>query len=251
MKQSTSSKIILVLLALVVLATIGFLIYSHHAVKGIAQQVPVSENVPAPTPAEWPSTKVSDQTVTDNGSYYTISAVYPIVKDSDITTYFKTFIDSSVAEFKSDTSWAASSSANAANEVGSLSLNITYTEDKTDNADNYIFSTTSYSGGAHGLESTKTFSFSATGQLVTLDTLFTNGDSGLATIAPYVKAQLMASLAAGDQSFLDDGTAPTDDNYANFTIQNNGITFIFDPYEVPYSVFRSIANVQIFPATTQ
>jgi hypothetical protein len=94
-----------------------------------------------------------------------------------------------------------------------------------------------------------------------LSNLFTNGDDGLKTIAPYVAAQLHSTLPSTDQDFVDDGTAPTEDDYANFTVQPDGVTFIFDPYQVapysdgqqkvtvPLSVFQSIANTQIFPAT--
>jgi hypothetical protein len=263
MKDSAPSKTILIILALAVIAVIGFVIYSHRA-KGVLDQPVVTENTPVPNPAEWPSSKVSEQRVTDKGSYYTINAVYPVVKDDNITAYFKTFVDNAVSEFKNDTSWAAGSGANVAPaEAASLSLTITYTEHKTITADNFIFSNTSYSGGAHGLESTKTFSFSATGQMITTASLFSNGDVGLQTIAPYVKQQLMASLPSGDQAFIADGTAPTDDNYANFTIENDGIIFIFDPYQVapysdgqqtvkvPYSVFKSIANTKLFPVGTK
>ncbi len=212
MKQSPTSKTVLVLLMVAVLAVIGFFIYNHRAVKGVAP-AQVSETAPLPTPAEWPSAKVSDQTITDNASYYSINAVYPVTKDDVITGYFKSFVESSISQFKDDTSWAAGSGASVAPaESGNLSLSIKYTEQKSIHADNFVFNTDTYTGGAHDLEATQTFSFSATGQLITLATLFTNGTDGLKTIAPYVKAQL-ATMPDADSSMIADGTAPTTDNY--------------------------------------
>ncbi len=250
------SKTVLIILLVVVLAVIGFFVYSHRAAKVTPTQV--TENVPTPTPSQqWPSTKIKDATVKDNTSYYTISATYPIVKDTVISGYFKKYVDDSVAGFKSDTSWATSDSADSA-AAGQLTLNITYTEQKTDNADNYIFSNSSYEGGAHGLTATQTFTFSPTGQLISLSNLFTNGLAGLQTIAPYVASQLKSTLPSTDQDFVADGTSPTAENYANFTVQDDSVTFYFDPYQVapysdglqkvtvPVSAFKSIASLDIF-----
>ena len=249
----------LILLVIAVIAVIGFVVYSHRSIKNVP--APVSENTPLPNPAEWPSAKVSDQTISDNGGYYTINATYPIVKDDVITGYFKTFVDDSVAQFKSDSAWAAGTGAKAAPaEAASLSLTIKYTEQKTTRADNFIFSSDVYTGGAHDLQATKTFSFSATGQLITIATLFSNGDEGLKTIAPYVQQQL-GKIQYADATMIQEGTAPTVDNYANFTVQDNGITFIFDPYAVapyaagmqtvtvPTSIFKDIANPDLFSAS--
>lgn len=256
MKRTQISKAILILLALAVLAVIGFVIYSHRATKNLVPVV--SENTPLPNPSQWPSALVREETITDNASYYTISAVYPVVKDDVITGYFKTFVQDSITEFKSDTSWAAGSGAAIApGEAANLSLTIKYTEQKSAHADNFVFSTDLYTGGAHDLQSTKTFSFSPTGQLITLSSLFTNGDAGLATIAPYVQQQL-STMQYADASMIKDGTVPTDSNYQSFTVQDDGVTFIFDPYavaayaagtqtvKVPVSVFKNIANPNLF-----
>jgi hypothetical protein len=258
MNRTPSSKIVLIVLLLAVLAVIGFVFYTHRATKGVVQNN-ISDTTPLPTPSAWPSTKVSEATITDNKSYYTISAAYPVTKDSVINDYFKMFVDSAIAQFKDDTSWAAGDGAKIAPaEAASLSLTITYTEQKSARADNYIFSTTTYTGGAHGLESTKTFVFSPTGQQISVASLFLNGIAGLKTIAPYVKAQLTASLPRGDQSFIADGTAPTEMNYQVFKVLDDGIIVIFDPYQVapysdgqqtvkvPLSVFRNIASADIF-----
>lgn len=257
MKHQPTSKLLLIGVVVIALAVIAFIFLNYHANKGV---VPVQVPTTAATPAsgQWPSTKVSDQTINDTASYYSIKATYPVAKDAVISADFKTFIDSSIAQFKDDTSWAAGNGASVAPaEAGALSLNITYTEQKATNADNYIFSVDEYSGGAHDLMSTKTFSFSPTGQQVALDALFTNGTNGLKTIAPYVASQL-ATASGADTTMIAAGTAPTSDNYQSFIVQPTGVTFIFDPYQVapyssgqqtvkvPLSVFKSIASPDLF-----
>ncbi len=256
MKSTPVSKIILILLLIAVLAVVGFFFYSHQSKTAIP--VTVSENTPVPSAADWPSTKVSDANTNDIGNYYTIHTTYPVTKDTTINNHVKTFVDNSIAEFKSDTSWAANNGANQAPaEASGLQLTITYTEQKSTNADNYIFSTTTYTGGAHDLQATKTFSFSPMGQVINIAALFINGDVGLKTIAPYVKAQL-STMSDADATMISDGTMPTEANYENFTVQNDGVTFIFDPYQVapysdgqqtvkvPLSVFKSIASTDLF-----
>jgi hypothetical protein len=258
MKNSPISKTLLVIVVLAALAIIGFIFYTHHSTQDIVVHT-VSEVKPLLVAGEWPSMVVRDQTITDTASYYTISAVYPVTKDNTINDAFKSYVDTAIAQFKDDTSWAAGDGAKIAPaEAASLSLTITYTEQKSTRADNYIFSTTTYTGGAHGLESTKTFVFSPTGQQISVASLFSNGIVGLKTIAPYVKAQLTASLPRSDQSFIADGTTPTEINYQLFKVLDDGIIVIFDPYQVapysdgqqtvkvPLSVFKSIASGDIF-----
>jgi len=251
------SKKSLILLVLLVLAVIGIVFYSHRGTHGVIQPQ-VVETTPIASPDQWPSAKVSEENENDSKSYYTIAAAYPVANDAVITGYFKSFVESSIAQFKDDTSWAAGNGANdAPAEAASLSLTITYTEQKSSNADNYVFATTTYTGGAHDLQTTKTFSFSPTGQQITLSALFNNGIAGLKTIMPYVRAQL-ATNPETNATMINEGTTPTEDNYQNFTVQSDSVTFIFDPYQVapysagaqsvkvPLSVFKSIANKDLF-----
>jgi hypothetical protein len=256
MRNSPPSKTVLVLVVLAALAVIGFVFYTHRGNQGVVVNT-VSEVKPLPAPGEWPSTIVRDQVDSYNGSYYIISARYPVTKDPVITAYFKAFIDESVAQFKDDTSWAAAGGTNTPNQPASLSLTITYTEHKAARADNFSFSTVTYTGGAHDLQTTKTFSFSPTGQQISLLSVFTNGIEGLKTVAPYVKAQLSGTPGA-DMAMINAGTAPTQANYQSFTIEDDGLIFIFDPYQVapysagmqsvkvPLSVFSSIASKDTF-----
>src|SRR6266403_344945 len=98
MKRPPTSKTILVLVVIAGLIFIGWVFLGHRADKGITP-LHVSDTVPVSN-GEWPSTKLRDATITDNASYYTINATYPIVKDDVISGDFKTFVDDSIAQFK-------------------------------------------------------------------------------------------------------------------------------------------------------
>ncbi len=217
----------------------------------------VNDSVKDTTPSAsgaWPSEEVRQERVQDSGRGYTITAVYPIAESMPVSDYFRTFIDGSIRQFKEDTAWVADIENPDDNGV---SLDITYTRVKGVTADNYIFLLAMYTGGAHGLQATKTFTFTPDGTPVTVAMLFTNGVEGLNTIAPLVQKELM-TRGFEDSDWIKDGAAPLEQNYKNFVVDDNGLTVMFDPYQVapysaglqkvtiPLSAFKKIANPEVF-----
>lgn len=202
----------------------------------------------------WPSEEVRQESVNDSGRGYKITATYPVTESESVTNYFRTFVDDAVTQFKQDTAWVADIENPEANSV---SLEIDYTRVKGAQADNYIFQIATYTGGAHGLEATKTFTFLPDGAPVTVAMLFTNGVEGLKTVAPLVQKQLK-NREFSEDNWITEGAAPIEQNYQNFTITDNAVTFIFDPYQVaayavgvqkvviPVSAFAKIANADVF-----
>ncbi len=99
--------------------------------------------------------------------------------------------------------------------------------------------TESFMGGAHGYEARYPVNIdSETGELLTVDDLFTSrGD--LETV---LREKLLADYQADELSFLDDymdnigrGSGWQSEDY-NFLIDNNGVLFIFNPYDIaPYA----------------
>lgn len=206
------------------------------------------------TPAiEWPSEQVKKETITDSNKVYEITVYYPVTKSEAITMMFKNFITEQIDSFKQD------SGADGGLPEGfrAVTLDITYEERKALRADNYVFLVYTDTGGAHGLQTTHTFSFAKTGETIKLSDLFTNGMQGLGTIADAVKKDLMKREFA-DAEWIAEGAAPTEENYQNFVVEDSGITFIFDPYQVapyssgaqtvsvPVSAFKAIANPEFF-----
>ena len=202
---------------------------------------------------EWPSEQVRKETITSNSEGYEITGFYPVTKSDSITAIFKNFINDQIISFKTDTSVEGG----LPEGYRAMTLDITYEENKNVNADNYIFLSYSETGGAHGLAVTKTFSFTKTGQQIKLADLFTNDERGLGIIADVVNKELMKRDFA-DQKWINEGASPVAENYQNFIIEEAGVTFIFDQYQVapyaagiqrvtvPITAFRSIANPEIF-----
>lgn len=248
-QSSSHKKVLGPILAVLVLAGLVFL-----GLKSAKEQ-------PTPTPSlgdesplvEWPSEQVKRESITDNSKGYEITGYYPVTKSDGITAIMRDFVADSIDTFKADTT--------AAGELPegyrAMTLDISYEQHRNERADNYVFTVYSDTGGAHGLQATKTFSFGKTGEQVALDDLFTNGIQGLGTIADYVKKELLKREFA-DRAWISEGAAPSKDNYQNFVVEDEGVTFIFDPYQVapyaagkqmvtiPTTVFKSIANPELF-----
>lgn len=249
MKPVSKFSIIITVIALIV---IGWVVFTHH--DRAANPITTPDTV---TPsASWPSVEVDHKTISDSNQYYSIDAMYPVTKDTGINDQFKAFAEDQIAQFKDDTSWVTDPSIDSASK-GSLSLDVSYREERSGIADNYIFTIATYTGGAHGLQATRTFSFDQYGAPIALSDLFSSTDAGLKTIATFVQAELIKKNVA-DAATIKDGAAPTKENYQNFFVTDAGVSFIFDPYQVapysagtqtilvPVSVFKKLANPTLF-----
>lgn len=202
-----------------------------------------------------PSQEIDKVTIHEQNAHYTIDAVYPKTNSEAITNYFKSYVEGEISQFKDDTSWVDDVES-ASSE--SLSLDISYQSVPSSLVQNYIFSEAAYTGGAHGLQVSKTFSFNKEGQLLTVSSLFNNGLDGLTTFAKLVQKELMKREGA-QSDWVVDGAGAKPENYQSFIITDTGVTILFDPYQVaPYSdgaidinipvtSFRIIANPDLFP----
>ncbi|HVY36088.1 MAG TPA: DUF3298 domain-containing protein [Candidatus Paceibacterota bacterium] len=237
-----------IILAICIAIIIVFVVVGYKSAKA-----PVNtQTTTTPSTIEWPSEQVKKETITESNKAYDITAYYPDTKDDSITGQLKTFVQGQVDSFKQDMTDAGP----LPDGYPPATFTVSYEEQKNDRADNYIFTTYSDTGGAHGLSSTQTFVYLKDGTLVTLDDLFTNGTLGIGTVADYVKAALLKSKVS-DANWIS-GADPTEDNYKDFTIDASGVTFLFDPYQVapyssgpqkvtvPVSVFKTIANPGVF-----
>ncbi|WP_419785160.1 DUF3298 domain-containing protein [Pseudodesulfovibrio sp.] len=95
-----------------------------------------------------------------------------------------------------------------------------------------------YTGGAHPNNWPDAWTFDLTdGHALTLDDIFPAPEGALQVLAPFVRARLRESL---QDMVLDDmllpGTEPTRENYAKYFLSDQGLTFLFGPYQVaPYA----------------
>lgn len=115
-----------------------------------------------------------------------------------------------------------------------------------------VFTSYEYTGGAHGNSYFATFTFDlADDTLIPLEELFIDLESGLATIAPIVEAQVTAYYGDfADANWIEEGTAPIEGNYANFALSEDTLYFYFPPYQVaPYAAGTYTATLPLSDLT--
>ncbi len=158
---------------------------------------------------------------------YSIEVHYPEGEDPTVVAY----MDSAVTSFKMN----AGVGGIEQNYKSDLTINYEIQESK--NIKTYIVTTYIYTGGAHGFEDIRTFSYDTNGNTITLDMLFSK-DGYVPALSEVVKNKLENLL--GDKSDIDtieSGAGQTKENFEKFYTTDNSIFFIFPPYAVaPYSI---------------
>lgn len=140
-------------------------------------------------------------------------------------------------------------------------LQVTGTRWSFDGITGVLLERYTYTGGAHGATDYIHFAEDAAGTPVALSALFIPESAYLTRISDYVRPVLKEQLT-NDAAYVEDmfvtGTSPDEGNYMVFMLGKNGITFVFQQYqvgpysigaprvEVPYTVLRDILNPSYF-----
>lgn len=126
-------------------------------------------------------------------------------------------------------------------------LEITYTEEEfSDSVVSVLFYLWTFTGGAHGSHLTTTFTFDlATDTQLTLPDLFVEGTDVYGVLAPLAQADLIQQMqdmtgeAEYDAAWVEEGTAPTPENYQAFALTPDSLILVFQEYQVAPYVFGS------------
>ena len=97
-----------------------------------------------------------------------------------------------------------------------------------------------YSGGAHGMSYTRVVNARLSdGEIIDTEGLFLDGKQGLQWLSQYCATDLKRQYGPDYEAlkkFVDDGTAPTADNFTSVSLEPSGLVVSFDPYQVgPYA----------------
>lgn len=216
---------------------------------------------PAPTPyvPEAPAAGIESDTpfrIAEDKEYYSIDVSYP----TDITfplssrsdagaeaeRVMKAWIDTNIAQFKA---YAGENEAAIADFVAegeevpaslaSSYLLVTYDKKAGPRTLTYLFSSASYTGGAHGLEVPVSFTFDrTTGAAVELADLFLPNSRHLARLSEIASREVPGIVGDyANPEFILSGTAPEAQNFSTFYLTDTRLVILFPPYQVaPYVV---------------
>jgi hypothetical protein len=195
-----------------------------------------------------------DGVITSKTRYSEINVKYPVMNGarSSIAIIFnakiKSFADAEVAQFKKDAQAAASYPG-----PGPWYINFYYKIPYNQNGlISVVMQKEEFTGGAHPNTTYKTFLYdTSTPKFLGLADIFRPTSDYLGAMAKYVKAELGNKLQQDGQPLADwfqTGTNPTTDNYKDFNLTDQGINFIFPPYQVAAYAYGT--QEQVVPIDT-
>lgn len=175
-----------------------------------------------------PSVPVRTETFTEKTDAYSIDMNYPQFDIPSIDAKVKAGVDAFVEEFKKE---AAEKKGGEAPYELTSSFAGAYMDDEIVSV---RLTVSRFTGGAHpgtmiyGLNYAR-----ATGKEIGLKSVLALIGATLTQVSEHSSAQLKERL--GD-SFIAKGAAPTEENYWMYSINDKGVTFIFNEYQVaPYA----------------
>lgn len=204
----------------------------------------------------------------ETAAYYEIVASYPsstglkatagVEADTKAVALMRAFETDSIATFKKEGNFENLSHDDV--QILGLdqrkeSLEIAYQSKTTPRTLSYIYTITADTLGAHPNTYFRTFTFDrATGAPLNLKDLFTPGSDYLRVLSTQSRKLLIASIAARegvtaadvDTDYLNRGTGPDADNFANWYVEGSSLVLIFPPYQVaPYAAGVQMATVPL------
>jgi len=149
------------------------------------------------------------------------------------------YIDAEMADFEKDVKTIADGGGSVPGKAA-FTLDIKYEEEPADRAVISLrFQAVSYTGGAHGVPTLRTFNYDLTrGRMLALDDLFLPGSGYLKILADRCIAELR-TLGLGDDDWIRRGAGPEAENYADWNFTPEGFQVTFGIYQVaPYAAGR-------------
>jgi hypothetical protein len=248
----SKNKIAILFIILIFIAGFGYIIFKYRDQVGrLAQSVPGVQKK---------SIEIKDKKITDNTKPFVIDVTYPEISgESDLNKKIEDFITTQITDFKkisldNDRVVKEADPTSYAKYPREYSFNVSYTKGEVDeDVISIVFSTYSFTGGAHGAEIFTPFNYNIkTQKEIKLSDLFSNQPDYLQKISDYCIKDLSEQITKrlednGDwvkqnQSWINEGAGPKEENYSVFLINKDNLVFYFQEYQV---VFYAAGSFQV------
>ncbi len=231
-----AKKIVLLLVGLVAVIAI-FLVAFWYQPKPV--QAPADENTTQQ------QGQVTEKKITDETKPFKIDITYPAISGQEkFNAEVETIIQADLAEFKkisleNDQAMKDTDPKGYAEFPREYYYEVTYTKGEIDeNVVSVVLNIQNYTGGAHGAHYFRSINWDVkNNREITLKELYPNQPNYLQTISATAKADLKAQIknrlsGVEDGGWIDDGAAPTEENFSVFLVNKESITFYFPEYQV-------------------
>ncbi len=234
MGRKKAHKVITAISAIIILAV--FSAAAYYFSRGQKSAAPIAANQTQQPSVKLPEIK-SREIFEENGNIYSIDIEYPQIGVEKADKEIKEIFESQAADFKKEAQPYPTERDGALN---SLYARYEYNFFRSKYV-NFVFSVTTDTGGAHPFTDALTLIYDFTsGQRLFLKDLFLPETDYLTEISRLaikdLQRQLASEEAGADQEWLASGAGPSEVNFKNFVLTEQGVKFIFPPYQVaPYA----------------
>jgi hypothetical protein len=194
--------------------------------------------------------KVVNYNIVENDDFFRIRTEYPqfSAADRDFNDKVKNLIINKIAEFKqaSQENWQARQDTASLGEIvpetPETPFDFIATWEHSQLNDKYISFVIKiyyFSGGAHGNDELYAFNYDVENRREITIMDFVGSTENLQKVSFIAKTQVAANLASigwsgasGAETMLNEGSAPTAENYKDFNFNDNSLTVYFQKYQV-------------------
>ncbi len=177
-----------------------------------------------------------EKAITESNQYLKVDAKYPAFENKDISEIVEDFVQTQLAQFKSETNIddMSQSEKDFLFQNGSkYEFSTTYKIYETENLSTVLFSISTYTGGAHNSLVLRSLNFNDQGKTITIGDLFQPESNYLSELSTLSRTKLKASLKDNSAEWFTDGTTPITSNFETFYLTDENILHIvFQPYQV-------------------
>lgn len=221
-----------------------------HGIAGRVSEP--AEPAAAPLPVPEPIAEPVPVTIEEHEPYYDVVASYPdstplavtagVPADREAVARMRGFIEETIADFKRQGDFGNLTPEDIALQGLSAdrkqSLAISYESYEGIGTVSYAYTLVVDTLGAHPNAFYRTFTFDrGTGAELSLAGLFLPRSGHLERLSAYARFELGRTLGEfAEVDYLELGTAPTAENFANFVVTDGFLEVLFPPYQVaPYA----------------
>lgn len=170
-----------------------------------------------------------------------VSIFYPSFANSKVDPVFREFAERVGRSYLKDLDETYSEGGEKPDNYDQWEMNGFFTADRP-NPDiaSITFNIYSYTGGAHGDLFVDVMNYDLkTGEQIKFRDMFSNPDEAIAIFSRLAPAKLRKALGEGDieEEMLQDGTAPSETNFSQLSLNPDGLAVEFQPYQVgPWAI---------------
>ncbi len=183
---------------------------------------------------------ITEKKIEEKGNQYKIRIYYPYTSYSVLNQEMEKFVQKQLQEFKQNMK------KYPLTPLQFYTLDISYQTYIYKDYVTYVFEIFLDTGGAHPNTYIHSISYNrATDKIITIDTLNKQYPNILNILSLESRKSLMKSKKLKEvateerKNMIDEGTAPTLDNFRNFAFTENGLTIFFENYQVAPYVYGS------------